>query len=664
MSKISTPYLKSISKDIHLYTFKIATKWVKLENVKSVFEAKSISTKKFRDTYAIAIIKYFIDVINDKQPIGNCPVMSKLVHYFLQKGITPREVFDICMGFRYILISFLLYKDDILQDIKHYMYEISQVFDANLSGVLEIFTNVYASTQKNLEIIKAQKHKLQQTLKIMNFIDTKLMIIQNTRIILANKPLLNILDVNDLKSLYIKYPNGFDFFNNIDTYSDIFKKDIKIWLEKIYTENKTFKINIFDTNKKQQLYFLGRITNMPAENNQYVITLSDITQEIKNEAIFKDTITHDELTGFRNYPTFENLLVSTIQKSKKSKKRIFLAVADIVELREINEKHSRDKGDMVISEVAEDLRYLVNKNISLGRLEGSRFGILLEYPTEQSAYDWCVELLKKMNQREERKTLAITEIDLSESVNKLFLRVYNLLESCNNSDDIYVSSDFKNIIEYKELPEQKAFIDKITQLKMIKTSIFYKQLAISYNSDILNISKEYVEITLSSKQIKVSKNNTEIYFKLFSIGNIKASILKLDKVKSIASINQFRFDKHSPLNRKKFRIEASKDIKAYISDDDRDFDIEVLDMNDEYIAIKIDRIRNFDINSLIYIDMLLPISNEFESCSTNATITRIEKISNGYKIVLLCHFNKKNKEKFQRYISENQMKIIHIFQNN
>jgi len=397
MSENLIPNLKKLSKDIESNNLDIATKWVKLSKVRAVFQEKAISTNKFKNSHALNIIQYFIDVVRGEQPIGNCPVMSKLIYYFLKKGITPREVFDICMGLREVLVSFLIKKEIVLKNISQYMDEINYVFDTNLSGVLEIFTDVYAQSQKNLEIAKAQRYKLQQTSKIINFIDNKLMIVQNGRIILANKPLLKVLNVEDLKSLYLKYPNGFDFFNDVNIYEDDFKHNVKIWLQKIYENNQTFRINLFDNKKKENIYFLGKITNIPAEKTQYIITLNDITQEIKNEETLKNSISHDELTGFRNYPAFKHLLVSMIEKSKEIKTKLFFAVADIVELKEINEKHSRDRGDMVISEVAEDLRYLVNKDIYLARLDGSRFGILLDYSTEQMAYDWCVQLLKKMN---------------------------------------------------------------------------------------------------------------------------------------------------------------------------------------------------------------------------------------------------------------------------
>jgi len=662
MLKISTPHLHTLSKDLEKNNLIIAKKWIEQEKVKSVFKAKSISSSKFKDSYALEIFQYFIDVVKGEQPIGDCPVMSKLIYYFLKKGITPREVFDVCMGLREVIVDFLVIKEEVLKEIALYLNEVNQVFDSNLSGVLEIFTDVYVQSQKNLEIAKAQRSKLQQTSKIMNFIDTKLMIVQNGRIVLANKPLLDVLNIDNLKSLYLKYPTGFEFFNEVTLYENEFKQDIKIWLEKVCESKQTFRINLFDSKRKRCIYFLGKVSHIPAEKTQYIITLRDVTQEVKNEEVLRNSLAHDELTGFKNYPTFERFITTMLKKSKDSKTRLFLAVADIVELREINEKYSRDIGDKVISEVAEDLRFFSDKDIYLARLEGSRFGILLEYPTEQESYDWCVKLLRKMNERKERKSLAITEVDLSESVNKLFLRAYSLLEVCNSLEDSDVCTDFKEIIKYKELPKQKEFITKISSLKTIKTTLFYRGLAVSSDSEIFSLNEDNIDIKLSQRQLKVSKIDMEIYFNLGNLGNIKATINKLDNDKRIATLKQFRFDKHSPLNRQKFRVLTSNDIKAYISENEREFDVKILDINEECVVVKIDRKRNFDINSFVYIDMLLPTTeNKIESCSSEATIIRIEKLEDGYKMVLLSHFDEENGKRISQYISKVQMEIIRMF---
>jgi len=638
----------------------IIDNWMDIQNVKSALKDRKISINKFHDNYALSILEYFIAVIKNEKEQGDCPIMAKLVNYLLTKGITPKEVFDICMGLRKSFIQFILNNEQSNKRITLYLDDISTIFDTNLSGVLDIFTNVYAESQKKSQIAKYEKNKLQNLLRIINSIDSKLLVVQDGRIILANKPLLNLLGIEDLKDLYKKYKKGFCFLNDIDIYEEDFKNNISLWIEKLTLNSQSFQANIYDKTKKQTLHFLGRITILSSDTTQYIIILNDITNEIQNEQLLKDRVTHDELTGFRNYPTFERLLIKKKQNTKKINKRIFLAVVDIDNLKEINNTNTIEENDLVIAEVAEDLRYFADENLYFARLEGNRFGILFEYFSEQFCYDWCVKLLHKSNQKNERKTIAITEIDLTESINKLLQRVYNMLED-NNFKDIRVKNDFSNIIEYKELSDQIKFIKKILKLSILKTNIFYKELAISHESKIIGNTDKTITVVLSKKQMKIVTINMPIYFKLSNIGSIKANISNINKIDNTVKINDFRSDKHTPLNRQKYRIAVSKNIKAYISYNDRDFNVELLDMNNECVAIKIDRKRNFDINSLIYLDMLLPISDSLKSCCTNATIIRINKIKNAYKMVLLCHFDSENKEILNKYIAKHQMEIIHKF---
>ncbi len=662
--KKTAPNLNKLSDFIEQNAILLADNWIKQNITKSIFNERKISPKKFIQIYALDIISYFVSVIRDEQPIGNCPAMNKFINYMLKKGITSKEVFDICMGFRKVLIGFLLKNDIVLKNPSVYLDEVSSVFDANLSGVLELFTNIYAKSQKKLEIAKIQQNKLHEVLKIINFIDTEIIVVQSTRIILANKPFLEMLNVKDLKEFYSKYESGFEFLLDVNLFEKQFKNDISVWIKKVSQSNKSFESNIYHEKQKKNLTYIGKITPMPTEQiNQYIITFSNISEHVKNEQNIQDMLEHDELTGFRNYPTFEHLLSRMIDESKKEDNRLFLVIADIPNLRDINDTKGRSAGDMAIVKVAEDLRFLVDNSIYLARLEGSRFGVLLDYQTEQDCYDWCVKLLKRMNQREERRTVAVTEVDMSESINKLFIRAYELIEKINNSEDTYVCNDFSDIIEYEELPEQKQFISKISKLNSLKTSVYYHELALQYESKILSVSETNLDIVFSSKQTKIAEKGDAIYFNIASIGNIKAYIASIDKEKNRVTINSFRFDKHSPLNRQMYRVSADSDIKAYISYKDRDFYVEILDMNSECIAIKIDRKRNFDINNIIYLDLLLPISEVSEPFSTNATIIRIDKISDGYKMVLFCHLDTKNKDILTKYISKVQLELIKEFKN-
>ena len=653
------PNLFSVIKYLNDNRITVATDWLKVDSVKSIFKDRNISTKKFREIYAIPIIEYFIAVVRDEKALGDCPIMSKFVKYMITHEITPKEIFDICMGFRRALIAFLLRNVKVSQNPAPFMDEISVVFDANLSGVLGIFTDLFSSSQIKMETTKSQKNKLQQTLKIMNSINTKIIIVQNGRIILANRPFLEMTGVKNLKGLYEKYKSGFDFFSEISMYEKEYRENLPQWIEKICEDNKPFQTEIYHEKKKKKHKYSGSITQMPVEGNQqYIITLSNISDHIKDEKAMEEILNYDELTGFRKFPIFEKLLSKMINKAKEDNSRLFLAVIDIPNLRNINDMEGNQVGDMVLAEVAENLRFFVNKNIYLSRLNGSRFGVLLEYETEQSSYDWCVEIFKVMKEKKYKKTVAITEVDLTENINNVFLRAYALVDKINNSVEDIVANDFEHIIEYKELGDQNEFTNRLSKIRKLYATLFYKELPLSGEVIINAVKNENVEITLTHKQMRVVEEGMHIYFKLEYIGNIKACISKIDLDSRVITLNSFTKDMHSPLNRIAFRVEAGDSIKAYISDNNRDYKVKITDMNSEHIAIVIDRKRNFDINSLVYLDMLLPIVEIAQSCVTNATITRIDKVPNGYKMVLLCHFDESSKDLLVKYINKQQMEII------
>lgn len=104
--------------------------------------------------------------------------MSKLVDFLLNKNITPKDVFDICIGLRRILVSSILKNVSTKDNIHDIMEEMATLFDANLSGVLGIFISFYEHKQQRIQESIAQQKKYNQILKVMNFINTKIIIVQ------------------------------------------------------------------------------------------------------------------------------------------------------------------------------------------------------------------------------------------------------------------------------------------------------------------------------------------------------------------------------------------------------------------------------------------------------------------------------------------------------
>jgi hypothetical protein len=104
------PLLFSVVGELEKYKVHIATSWVKRENIQVIFEERKISAKKFRDGYGVPILEYFISVIQEKKPLGDCPVMSKLVHFLLKKRYHSTRSFQYLHGLTCIIENFFIYK--------------------------------------------------------------------------------------------------------------------------------------------------------------------------------------------------------------------------------------------------------------------------------------------------------------------------------------------------------------------------------------------------------------------------------------------------------------------------------------------------------------------------------------------------------------------------
>ncbi|MBC8237733.1 MAG: GGDEF domain-containing protein [Helicobacteraceae bacterium] len=537
------PYLFSVVDDIEKHKVYIATSWVKKENITDIFNKRKISPKKFRDGYGVPILEYFIAVIKEEKPLGDCPVMSKLVHYLLKKDITPQEVFNICMDFRSSLRTYLFTKDEIINNPLSFADEIARIMDANLSGVLNIFTNIYKDTKLKLQQLESQKNKLLE--------------------------------------------------------------------------------------EKEQI---------------------------------QEDVSIDKLTGLINYITFEKLIKDKINNALKNNIRLFLSVIDIPNLREINLEKGREFGDGVINGVADEIKTFDKEYIALGRLEGERFGVLLESSKEQEAYDWCVALYKNISDKDEKLAYCITEVDYAEAISKLFLRAYDLIDEANTNEEIIINTDFRKIIPFKELSDQSEFTNELKKMKTIESVLYYKELPLNNESTIKEVTSQHIQITASKKQIKMAKIGKYMYFKIDKLGNIKATVNSIDEDRHRVSLDTFKFDIHSPLDRKLYRVKAADDFRAYIRDNNRDYNVEVLDMNNKYIAVEIDRKRNFDIDASFVLHVRMIIDGVAYNFETTTTIKRVEKVLGGYKFVLFCHLDTKNEEIIQEYLASFQRNIIKDFQ--
>jgi diguanylate cyclase (GGDEF)-like protein len=126
----------------------IVDRWVNDASVVEILSSHEIDKTYFTFTYAHKVLAYYIDVVNGEQEIGNCPVIKNLLEFFHDKNISSAELFMICIHFRESLAEEFFNRD--MMNIQLYK-SVCYVFNANLKGVLEYYTETITSALKEKE---------------------------------------------------------------------------------------------------------------------------------------------------------------------------------------------------------------------------------------------------------------------------------------------------------------------------------------------------------------------------------------------------------------------------------------------------------------------------------------------------------------------------------
>ncbi len=134
----------------------IVLRWISDGDVAQILERHGIEQLYFADTYAHAVLGYYIDVVTGEQQIGDCPVIAKLLDFLKEKEVSADELFVICTHFRKSMIEELFAQGRM--DAKLYD-AVSYVFDNNFAGVLKAYTTTIYHAQQET---KVQQQMLEQ----------------------------------------------------------------------------------------------------------------------------------------------------------------------------------------------------------------------------------------------------------------------------------------------------------------------------------------------------------------------------------------------------------------------------------------------------------------------------------------------------------------------
>ena len=151
--------LKKLTKTLQESESVIIDVW--MTNIEDVLSQHTLP-EYFRINHTHSIFKYFINVVEGKSKIGECPSMQKFLHDCSTEGFKVEDVYRICTNFRHALSTHLIQNNLMSKDV---YAQLNYVLDENLSGLLSIYSHIVE--EKN-SMISEQAQWINQYEKVIN----------------------------------------------------------------------------------------------------------------------------------------------------------------------------------------------------------------------------------------------------------------------------------------------------------------------------------------------------------------------------------------------------------------------------------------------------------------------------------------------------------------
>ena len=230
--------------------------------------------------------------------------------------------------------------------------------------------------------LKLLNAKLSDQKKFINTIldiqPNMIFIINKTESIFANKFLLDFFDCRNLKEFQKKYFCLAQTFIQEELFFHLGKiDDNSTWIDNILKLNSEKRIvSILHPTTKTTKVFNVSIVEL--EDEQYLISLTDISDTILKQIQLENKSTHDKLTGAFNREYFESHKNLIINEYTKENHLLIFSILDIDFFKKVNDTYGHDIGDKVLKQFVQIIQNSSRNDDLLIRWGGEEFILLLK----------------------------------------------------------------------------------------------------------------------------------------------------------------------------------------------------------------------------------------------------------------------------------------------
>ena len=255
--------------------------------------------------------------------------------------------------------------------------------------------------------------------------------------IFYNKKLLDFLGHTSIDDFLKKHTSLSEKFKKKE--GCYYHRDTHIhWVEQLHSlEEHQRVISMQNIQLSKESFFSVSFSKI-TENNNIIITFSEITSIINEKHHYKHEAYTDELTQIYNRTKFNLLFKENLKSSKNNQSNLSIILLDIDNFKELNDKYGHAKGDKVLKMFTK----LVSANIriadSFSRWGGEEFVVLLPHTSLQEAKNIAENLrilIEKYDFTIDKKltcSFGVTQAHSQDTITSLFERVDNALYQAKN----------------------------------------------------------------------------------------------------------------------------------------------------------------------------------------------------------------------------------------
>ena len=259
--------------------------------------------------------------------------------------------------------------------------------------------------------LKLLNGKLSDQKKFINTIldiqPNMIFIVNKTESVFANKFLLDFFDCKNLKEFQQRYLCLAQTFIQEELFFHLGKiDDNSTWIEnilKLKSEKRIVSILHPTTNTTK----VFNVSIVELEDEQYLISLTDISDTILKQIQLEDKSTHDKLTGAFNREYFESHYKLIINEYTKENHLLVFSILDIDFFKKVNDTYGHDIGDKVLKQFVQIIQNSSRNDDLVIRWGGEEFILLLKI----NSIDNAKKVLENI-----RKTIAQTSFEKVEHI--------------------------------------------------------------------------------------------------------------------------------------------------------------------------------------------------------------------------------------------------------